>query len=127
MSTLEGHGITTYVHAARKVKTGHVPPFEFLGPSLTLLKVQYSDFDDFDYVFAMDRSNLSELQRLKKNKPDGKAKVMLFGEYSGTGKVETINDPYYDGEEGFEKPYEQATRFSKNFLKSTFPDVETEI
>ena len=49
---------------------------------------------------------------------------MLFGEYSGTGKVELISDPYYGGRQGFEKAYEQATRFSKNFLRDEFPDVE---
>ncbi|KAK4188061.1 putative low molecular weight phosphotyrosine protein phosphatase [Podospora australis] len=104
MSTLEKHGITDYVHAARKVNA--------------------SDFDKFDYIFAMDRSNLSDLQRIQQRKPGSKAKVMLFGEYSGTGKAEVINDPYYGGNQGFEKAYEQATRFSTNFLKEVFPDVQ---
>ncbi|KAK1770801.1 putative low molecular weight phosphotyrosine protein phosphatase [Phialemonium atrogriseum] len=106
MSTLERHGITDYVHAARKLRS--------------------SDFDEFDYVFAMDRSNLSDLQREARKKPNGKAKVMLFGEYSGSGKAEVVNDPYYGGRDGFEKAYEQATRFSKNFLNDVFPDVQAE-
>lgn len=70
----------------------------------------------------MDRANLADLQRLQQRHP-GKAKVMLFGEYSGTGKAEVIQDPYYGGKSGFEKAYEQATRFSKNFLGEIFPDV----
>ena len=72
----------------------------------------------------MDRSNLSDLQRLQKSQPKSKAQVMLFGEYSGTGKAEVINDPYYGGLNGFATAYEQTTRFSKNFLKSVFPDVK---
>ncbi|KAK4448292.1 Low molecular weight phosphotyrosine protein phosphatase [Podospora aff. communis PSN243] len=104
LSTLEGHGIKDYVHAARKVNA--------------------SDFDKFDYIFAMDRSNLADLERMQQRKSGGKAKVMLFGEYSGTGKAEVISDPYYGGRQGFEKAYEQATRFSKNFLREVFPDVE---
>lgn len=72
----------------------------------------------------MDRANLSDLQRFQQRKPGSKAKVMLFGEYSGTGKAEVINDPYYGGRQGFEKAYEQAMRFSKNFLRDEFPDVE---
>jgi low molecular weight phosphotyrosine protein phosphatase len=73
----------------------------------------------------MDRSNLDDLQRLQqRRKPGSKAKVMLFGEYSGTGKPEVISDPYYGGRSGFEKAYEQVTRFSLNFLKDVFPDVE---
>lgn len=65
----------------------------------------------------MDRSNLSDLLRLQKNNPDSTAKVMLFGEYSGTKRPEIVNDPYYGGDDGFKKAYEQCTRFSKNFLK----------
>ncbi|KAI1840747.1 hypothetical protein JX265_012968 [Neoarthrinium moseri] len=96
MSTLEGYGITDYTHAARKVRP--------------------SDFENFDYIFAMDRSNLSDLQRYKKSSA-AKAKVMLFGEYSGTGKSEVVQDPYYGGQQGFETAYQQCLRFSKNFLK----------
>ncbi|KAK0619212.1 phosphotyrosine protein phosphatase I superfamily [Immersiella caudata] len=104
MSTMEEHGINDYVHAARKVNA--------------------SDFDKFDYIFAMDRSNLADLERMQQRKSGGNAKVMLFGEYSGTGRAEVISDPYYGGRQGFEKAYEQATRFSKNFLREVFPDVE---
>ena len=72
----------------------------------------------------MDRSNLSDLVRLQRGKPRSKAKVMLFGEYSGSQSKEVIQDPYYGGHEGFETAYEQALRFSRNFLKATFPDVK---
>ncbi|KAK9445353.1 low molecular weight phosphotyrosine protein phosphatase [Metarhizium brunneum] len=97
MSTLEANGITDYEHAARRFKT--------------------TDFEVFDYIFAMDRSNLSDLQRLHKGNPDTKAKVMLFGEFSGTGKAEVVSDPYYGGRDGFEKAFEQCSRFSKNFIR----------
>ncbi|KAL2178169.1 protein-tyrosine phosphatase [Thermothelomyces heterothallicus CBS 202.75] len=104
MSTLESHGITDYIHYARKIDA--------------------SDFDKFDYIFAMDRGNLEDLQRIQRRKPNSKAKLLLFGEYSGTGKAEVISDPYYGGKQGFEKAYEQALRFSLNFLKEAFPNVE---
>lgn len=80
--------------------------------------------DKFDFVFAMDRSNLSDLMRTKRGRPGSKAKVMLFGEYSGSKSKEIVEDPYYGGQEGFETAYEQCLRFSKNFLKEAFPDVE---
>ena len=105
LSTLEDHGITDYDHSARKV--------------------QPSDFSKFDYIFAMDRSNLSDLNSLTKRASiNGKAKVMLFGEYSGTKRAEVVQDPYYGARDGFETAYEQCTRFSKNFLRDVFPDVE---
>jgi low molecular weight phosphotyrosine protein phosphatase len=128
MATLEAHGITDYMHQARKVD-----PFSSLNSPRALLtlpslsnhrpkrQLRPSDFDNFDYIFAMDRSNLSDIQRVKRtHKPDSKARVMLFGEYSGTGKVEVVNDPYYGGQDGFEKAYEQAARFSRNFLGEVF-------
>lgn len=72
----------------------------------------------------MDHNNLRDLERLKKSKPDGKAKAMLFGEYSGTGKAEIVEDPWYGPNQGFETTYQQCMRFTKNFLKEVFPDVE---
>lgn len=74
----------------------------------------------------MDRDNLRNIQRVQQSKPDSKAKVMLFGEFSGTGKAEVVNDPYYGGNAGFERVFEQVTRFSKNFLRHVFPDVEAD-
>jgi low molecular weight phosphotyrosine protein phosphatase len=103
MSTLEKNGITDYTHAARKLRA--------------------SDFEKFDYIFAMDRSNLHDLQRHQK-KSTSDAKVMLFGEYSGTGKTEVVQDPYYGGQQGFETAYKQCLRYSKNFLKDICPEVE---
>ncbi|KAK8146748.1 hypothetical protein G3M48_002632 [Beauveria asiatica] len=80
------------------------------------LQFATSDFEKFDYIFAMDRSNLSDLVRLQRGNPDAKARVMLFGEYSGAGKAEIVNDPYYGGDAGFKCAFEQCTRFSQNFL-----------
>ncbi|TPX06727.1 uncharacterized protein E0L32_002223 [Thyridium curvatum] len=104
MSTLAAHGINDYDHEARKI--------------------MMADFDRFDYIFAMDRSNLHDLKSLQRRKPGSKARLMLFGEFSGTGRAEIIDDPYYGGRDGFEIGYEKVTRFSKNFLKETFPEVE---
>lgn len=84
-----------------------------------------SDFNKFDYIFAMDRSNLRDLQNLQqRGNPDSKAKVMLFGEFSGGRRPEVVDDPYYGGDEGFSKAYEQCTRFSGNFLKHVFPNID---
>ncbi|OBT99757.1 hypothetical protein VE01_02238 [Pseudogymnoascus verrucosus] len=98
MATLKAKGVKGYKHAARQLRP--------------------SDFQEFDYIFAMDSSNLSGTKRIQQLKaPNGKAKVLLFGEYSGNGKVEQVEDPYYGGEEGFEVAYEQAVRFGTNFLE----------
>jgi low molecular weight phosphotyrosine protein phosphatase len=83
-----------------------------------------SDFSNFDYIFAMDNSNYSDLQRWRSRKNiEGKGKVMLFGEFSGTGRKEVVEDPYYIDGDAFKKTYEQCRRFSENFLTATFPDA----
>jgi len=103
MSTLEDNGIVGYEHAARKIHT--------------------SDFHHFDYIFAMDRDNLRDLQRIHR-RTGGKARVMLFGEFAGQTKAEEIDDPYYGARDGFEEAYEKCVRFSKNFLYATFPEAQ---
>lgn len=72
----------------------------------------------------MDRDNLRDVQRLH-TRTGGKAKVMLFGEYSGKKRAEEVDDPYYGARDGFNVAYEQCMRFSKNFLNDVFPDVKT--
>ena len=88
--------------------------------SANTTQIQINDFDEFDYIFAMDRQNLRDIIDLRKRRKDeGKAKVSLFGKWSdatGSGKEE-VDDPYYGGRDGFEKAYEQCVKFSKNFLE----------
>jgi low molecular weight phosphotyrosine protein phosphatase len=102
MATLRKQGITDYDHGARQV--------------------QEEDFTEFDYIFAMDRSNLRDLERLKKRVEkkagtDAKAKVMMYGAFSGKGKKEEeVQDPYYGRDNGFDIVYEQVNRFATNFL-----------
>ena len=101
VETLRKHGISDYDHGARKVEN--------------------SDFDAFDYIFAMDGHNLRDLQRTQRRlESKGKktsARVMLFGTYGGSSKPEEVVEPYYGADDGFGEVYEQVGRFSRNFLK----------
>lgn len=62
-------------------------------------QVDRMDFARFDYIVAMDRSVLEDLQTMR---PDGsKARLsLLLDHVSGRGG-EDIADPYYGGTEGF--------------------------
>ncbi|KAJ1985262.1 Low molecular weight phosphotyrosine protein phosphatase [Dimargaris verticillata] len=73
-----------------------------------------ADFDKFDYILCMDRSNLSDLLQLQPKK--SKAIVKMFGEYDDQGE-RVIADPYYGGRSGFEHNFQQVTRCSIGFLK----------
>ncbi|OAG00073.1 phosphotyrosine protein phosphatases I, partial [Paraphaeosphaeria sporulosa] len=109
MQTLRNKGITRYTHAARKFRAS-------------------ADFANFDYILAMDDSNLADLLELRAREvkrrggeEEGVGRVMLFGEFGGKmrrgGRGEEVQDPYYGGKEGFEVAYEQAVRFSRAFLE----------
>lgn len=75
-----------------------------------------ADFKKFDYVIAMDESNLLNLQHMKPR--DSKATVSLFGRWRTNTKFQTIvDDPYYGGSDGFETNFHQISHFSEEFLK----------
>ena len=112
ISTLKDNGITDFDHAARKI--------------------QASDFAAFNYILAMDKDNLYDLQRLKRRvaKSTGTTdpelgEVMLFGDFGGK-KGEQVGDPYYGARNGFEIAYEQMIRFSKGFMAQVLDKVEGE-
>jgi len=63
-------------------------------------QVRREDFARFDYVLAMDRANLAELESLR---PEGAtAKLGLFLEFAPEAPVLDVPDPYYGGIEDFE-------------------------
>lgn len=56
-------------------------------------KVRAADFADFDYVLAMDRGHLDQLQRLA---PAGSAAtIRLFLDYAPDAPKREVPDPYY--------------------------------
>ena len=65
-------------------------------------RVSAQDFDDFDYVVAMDRSNRSDLLRLAPSSA-GKAKVSLFRNFDPDSPRDSdVPDPYYGKGDGFD-------------------------
>lgn len=59
------------------------------------------DFQTFDYVLAMDRSNLVNLERIC---PSGyRDRLRLFLDFAENVPVHEVPDPYFGGEHGFEQ------------------------
>ena len=65
-------------------------------------KFRSRDFEDFDWIFAMDRDNLRSLQRLEPSDFQGRLELILSDARGGPGDVP---DPYYGGDDGFEVVY----------------------
>ncbi len=74
-----------------------------------------NDFDEFDYIFAMDESNRSNILRLARNEAD-KNKVELFLNLNHPRQDLSVPDPYYGGEQGFEDVYQMLNETCDVFL-----------
>jgi low molecular weight protein-tyrosine phosphatase len=80
----------------------------------TARQVRAEDFEDFDYLVAMDGENLRALRSLAPGEQE-RAKVRLLREFdpasggssgaAGAGDLD-VPDPYYGGEDGFGEVFE---------------------
>lgn len=81
----------------RSQAAGAARGYSFSG--LKCRRVEHSDFEKFDYILAMDHSNLSNLQDMSDKQYHGKIQLML--EYANSAYKE-VPDPYYGGRKGFD-------------------------
>lgn len=68
-------------------------------------KIMKSDLENFDYIFAMDSANYTNILKLS-NRESDKNKVHLILNESLPGQNKAVPDPYYGGEQGFENVYQ---------------------
>ncbi len=55
------------------------------------------DLRDYDYVLAMDSSNLTNIRQHAGGEDDGEIRLFLsYAKEAGTVDIETVPDPYYD-------------------------------
>lgn len=73
------------------------------------------DFDDFDIIFVMDSSNYQNVMKLTRNQSD-KDKVRLIMNELNSGMNESVPDPYYGSDDGFEKVYQMLDKATDAFL-----------
>jgi len=79
-------------------------------------KFTYGDFEDFDFILAMDNDNFSIL--IDACPDEYKDKVRLFLDYAPHLDVREVPDPYYGGSYGFERVLDLVEEASEGFLKS---------
>lgn len=63
-------------------------------------QISVDDLDRFDYVLVMDRENLADVRDLWHQ--NGGTEPRLFLEFGDSGQAE-VPDPYFGGEDGFER------------------------
>jgi protein-tyrosine phosphatase len=86
--------------------------------------VTSSDFNQFDYIIAMDNANLADLRVMQ---PEGyQGHLGLFLDFAEQSAVEEVPDPYYGGEDGFELVFnlvEDASRGLLRHIESNHPEA----
>lgn len=78
-----------------------------------------SDFDDFDYIYAMDSTNFNDIISLSRNINDA-SKIKLILDKLTDVDTADVPDPYYGGSQGFENVYrilDSACNIIANKLK----------
>ena len=84
---------------SRSVAAGEAAGYSFAGQSAR--KVERTDFAKFDYILAMDRENLRNLQTLA---PEGySGHLGLFLDFAPNQSIREVPDPYYGGQDGFKQ------------------------
>ena len=95
IKTLSGHGIDIRGQAARQVRV--------------------EDFNYYDWILAMDKSNLKDLKAIQPK--NSSAKLVLFGQFDPSVNWGEIADPYYGEDEGFESMYDHLKQISDAFIQ----------
>lgn len=74
------------------------------------------DFERFDVILAMDRSNLSHLEALRP--ADFSGTLSLFLDYHPAATTREVPDPYYGGDRGFEEVLDLVEAASRGLLEA---------
>lgn len=90
---------------------------DFMTPinNLKSRKFIVDDFDNFDLILAMDKSNYSNIRQMARTQEE-KEKVHLILEFAENESLKEIPDPYYGGEQGFIDVYNLLDETTDNVL-----------
>jgi protein-tyrosine phosphatase len=74
-----------------------------------------ADFEHFDYILAMDRQNLDDLQAMQPT--DSKATLKRLLEFAANPDVLDVPDPYFGGHNGFKHVLDLIEAAARGLLK----------
>lgn len=127
-SKLEQHGLATSVavescgignwHAGQGPDERATAAAARRGYDLSKLRarqVKAADFERFDYIVAMDRMNLTELEAMRPTGFDGK--LALFLSFADGVELEEVPDPYFGGDDGFSEVLDLIEQASEGLIR----------
>jgi protein-tyrosine phosphatase len=84
-------------------------------------QLSIQDFSDFDYIVAMDKNNLADIQTLSLmvfGVHQSEEKVFLLRKFDPRGNAtDSVPDPYYGTEADFENVFQIVKRSNEKFLE----------
>ena len=88
-------------------------------------RVSGEDFHEFDYILAMDRTNLEDLRHLE-SQGEGGALLTLFREFDPQqdGDLD-VPDPYYGGSDGFDLMFDMVDRTCTAFVEHLLSELSS--
>ena len=67
-------------------------------------QIEENDLYEFDQILVMDKDNLNAVKSLTKDQNNPiNSKIKLILNYSKNSQLDEVPDPYYGGQNGFEK------------------------
>ena len=82
-------------------------------------KIEESDLYEFDHILVMDNDNLDAVKSLiEDHKNPVNSKIKLILSYSKNSQLEEVPDPYYGGQNGFDKVIDLLDEAIDGFINS---------
>lgn len=75
------------------------------------------DFEEFDHIYVMDKSNLSDVSALARDQRD-LDKIEMILNMAEPGKNIPVPDPYYGGDEGFDNVFAMLSKACDEIVNS---------
>ena len=105
-ATTEEIGSDMYPNAKAELKR-HGIPFEVREAR----QIRRNEYNDWDFIVAMDRENLYDISYILKSDPDKKVRLLM----SFAGENKSVSDPWYTRD--FAKAYDDIYRGCEALLK----------
>jgi len=110
-------------HSGEKPDSRMISTAKNRGTDISFLKARKfikSDFNNFDLIFVMDKSNYKHVNHLADSSEDRNKVKLILNEVQGNENLE-VPDPYYGGQVEFEHVYDlldaATDKIITNYLK----------
>lgn len=78
-------------------------------------QLRESDFQDFDYIVAMDQSNYTSITH-HPGYMHSRAEVVMMRSFDAAASDSNVPDPYFGSMDGFEKVYQMLMKANEGFI-----------